>query len=219
LRQWIGFGRSRSATPDQRWVSRREREAYRQRMVILGVVVAGALLVGILAAGAIYQYLYLPNQTLASVNGVEIKRADYWKMRKLELLNQIQQYVQIAQFSQGEQAVQYQQLAEQAQARLRTVESDPVESTTVSQMVDDQVVLQRLETLGLSVTDADVEQTMEQFFSPEPSASPTPTLGVDPTAAAWATATAEADRKSTRLNSSHVKISYAVFCLKKKKKR
>src|SRR6266496_2229054 len=28
-----------------------------------------------------------------------------------------------------------------------------------------------------------------------------------------------ADRKSTRLNSSHVEISYAVFCLKKKKKK
>src|SRR5690606_40950250 len=28
----------------------------------------------------------------------------------------------------------------------------------------------------------------------------------------------EVDRKSTRLNSSHVKISYAVFCLKKKRK-
>src|SRR5207249_8496869 len=27
------------------------------------------------------------------------------------------------------------------------------------------------------------------------------------------------DRKSTRLNSSHVSISYAVFCLKKKKKK
>src|SRR5438874_8236396 len=27
------------------------------------------------------------------------------------------------------------------------------------------------------------------------------------------------DRKSTRLNSSHVEISYAVFCLKKKKDR
>src|SRR3989442_3864685 len=27
----------------------------------------------------------------------------------------------------------------------------------------------------------------------------------------------ETDRKSTRLNSSHVRISYAVFCLKKKK--
>src|SRR5690606_41759766 len=30
---------------------------------------------------------------------------------------------------------------------------------------------------------------------------------------------AAADRKSTRLNSSHVKISYAVFCLKKKNKK
>src|SRR5688572_31225130 len=29
----------------------------------------------------------------------------------------------------------------------------------------------------------------------------------------------EVDRKSTRLNSSHSQISYAVFCLKKKKKK
>src|SRR5437667_5737328 len=34
--------------------------------------------------------------------------------------------------------------------------------------------------------------------------------------AASATST---DRKSTRLNSSHITISYAVFCLKKKKKK
>src|SRR6266851_5096408 len=31
-------------------------------------------------------------------------------------------------------------------------------------------------------------------------------------------ATSSQDRKSTRLNSSHITISYAVFCLKKKKK-
>src|SRR5258708_17827695 len=34
---------------------------------------------------------------------------------------------------------------------------------------------------------------------------------------AWADPDALADRKSTRLNSSHQIISYAVFCLKKKK--
>src|SRR2546430_7091532 len=33
-----------------------------------------------------------------------------------------------------------------------------------------------------------------------------------------ASAGAQRDRKSTRLNSSHSQISYAVFCLKKKKK-
>src|SRR5688572_32955959 len=34
-----------------------------------------------------------------------------------------------------------------------------------------------------------------------------------------ARAQVSADRKSTRLNSSHSQISYAVFCLKKKKKK
>src|SRR5690606_39822291 len=36
---------------------------------------------------------------------------------------------------------------------------------------------------------------------------------IEPIAGQWQ------DRKSTRLNSSHVKISYAVFCLKKTNKR
>src|SRR2546422_4046060 len=44
-----------------------------------------------------------------------------------------------------------------------------------------------------------------------------------PALSSWAgrarTAQDERDRKSTRLNSSHGYISYAVFCLKKKKKR
>src|SRR5690349_24032137 len=34
----------------------------------------------------------------------------------------------------------------------------------------------------------------------------------------WCDDFEQEDRKSTRLNSSHVEISYAVFCLKKKKK-
>src|SRR5699024_12020754 len=33
---------------------------------------------------------------------------------------------------------------------------------------------------------------------------------------AWLARSRDGDRKSTRLNSSHVSISYAVFCLKKK---
>src|SRR5688572_31227094 len=60
------------------------------------------------------------------------------------------------------------------------------------------------------------------------------TLSVDTTGRLWDLATGElkhelvghtargkslVDRKSTRLNSSHSQISYAVFCLKKKKKK
>src|SRR3989442_995116 len=45
-----------------------------------------------------------------------------------------------------------------------------------------------------------------------------PTRGVPGAAEEAAPAPGPEDRKSTRLNSSHVRISYAVFCLKKKKR-
>src|SRR5207249_5340657 len=53
-----------------------------------------------------------------------------------------------------------------------------------------------------------------KHVSPEWPAGYWPASDAPPDAAAWDTR----DRKSTRLNSSHVSISYAVFCLKKKKK-
>src|SRR5690349_22009766 len=45
-----------------------------------------------------------------------------------------------------------------------------------------------------------------------------PTAHTSPVATAATPQRSSSDRKSTRLNSSHVEISYAVFCLKKKKK-
>src|SRR5215510_16230282 len=54
-----------------------------------------------------------------------------------------------------------------------------------------------------------------------PGCSTTPTSGCRiPIAGSSASGSPPSgDRKSTRLNSSHVAISYAVFCLKKKKKK
>src|SRR3712207_7762897 len=45
------------------------------------------------------------------------------------------------------------------------------------------------------------------------------TLAMGVTVATWRLGGLKEDRKSTRLNSSHANISYAVFCLKKKKTR
>jgi hypothetical protein len=181
----------------KRHVSRREREEAQRRLLIIGIAVAALVLVVVLAAGAFYQYIYLPRESLASVNGHKIERSDYWKVRKLDLLNQISQYSQIAQFSSGDQATQYQNLAQQAQTELKTVESDPVDATTLNQMVDDQVVLDGMSKLGLSISDQEMNDYQAQQFAPAPIGSPTPTLPLDPTAAAWATATAAATPSPT----------------------
>src|SRR3989442_8495686 len=54
--------------------------------------------------------------------------------------------------------------------------------------------------------------------APEPM-TPDPRHAVSRTCAFEGPDGGQVDRKSTRLNSSHVRISYAVFCLKKKKNR
>src|SRR5690242_21190970 len=60
------------------------------------------------------------------------------------------------------------------------------------------------DTLRASADDQRVQQRRRMLFF-DWSMETAPMIGVD--------------RKSTRLNSSHMSISYAVFCLKKKKKR
>src|SRR2546429_746857 len=45
------------------------------------------------------------------------------------------------------------------------------------------------------------------------------TAPLSPSGTSWMATHVNLDRKSTRLNSSHGYISYAVFCLKKKKKK
>src|SRR5207245_9002705 len=55
------------------------------------------------------------------------------------------------------------------------------------------------------------------MWAGEPRRAPPPAPAHSARAASWSAPTISADRKSTRLNCSHGSISYAVFCLKKKK--
>src|SRR5204862_6001130 len=57
------------------------------------------------------------------------------------------------------------------------------------------------------------------FRSSSSMSRPTCTFETPLNPSAGSARSGSADRKSTRLNSSHVEISYAVFCLKKKKKK
>src|SRR2546426_6636413 len=59
-----------------------------------------------------------------------------------------------------------------------------------------------------SVTPSSTTQTEEEISLPDVGEQELPPPGAR-----------KGDRKSTRLNSSHLVISYAVFCLKKKKKQ
>lgn len=182
----------RPAIARQRRTSRRERELQQRRLLYIGTAVVGVLAVLILIGGAAYQYYFLPRQDLATVNGEAIERRDYWKVRHLQLNQQIAQLSQQYQFVSADQQPQILQRIQDATVELEDVEGAPVASDTLATMVDDLVVLQNADEMGVSVTDAEMEEFIAGQFAPVPLSEPTQTPTVEPTAAAWATQTSEA---------------------------
>lgn len=179
-------GRRPDRYAPQRRVSRREREDRQRRILYIAMATVAILVVGLLAGGAIWEFGIQPRQVLASVNGVNVTRGDYWKLRKFNLGTQISQY----QFFSA-QNPQYATLIQQLQQDLRNVKTAKPDAQTVQTMIDDIVVVQNLGDLGLAVGDADINSYIAENFGTG-LVTPTSTATVNPTVRAWATETASA---------------------------
>ena len=173
-------------------MSQAELDAYRRQLIMLVVAVATIALILILGIGAYYQYVHLPRQSVAAVEGENISRSEYWDFRRYELVMQINQYQQMAQFMEGDQAQQYQQLALQADQELDNVENADIDPMTVNEMIENRIVMDALDEFGIEVTDDDVQDYLVQYFTGTPISDGAAGPSADPTAEAWATATAEA---------------------------
>lgn len=176
-------------------VSRREREARRQRMLRIGLAAAGIAIVVVLAAGFLYDRVIKPNQTLATVGGVAISREDYWKARANDLYEQAQQYQDFAQFVGPQQQGQYLAMAEQSLRQLPEVwGSTDVDPTSLQKMIDDQVYLQGLPDLDIELTPDEIRTyALNRFAPPNAPLVParvTPTMTAERAAIATGTATA-----------------------------
>lgn len=184
----------------KRRISRREREARQRRQLYAGVAALVVVVLLIFAVAASVQYWFTPRHVLASVGDTKIRREDYWKVRSYNLINQIGLYQQYANLIGGDQAQQYVQMAQQAQSELSSVwGSKSVDADTLNQMVEDQVYLQNMGKLGLSISSTDIKDYILQQFAPQdqPIITPTVTPTLIPQRAAWATQTAEAERTAS----------------------
>ncbi len=185
----------RGAPARKRRVPRREIEARRQRLLRFGLAAAGIALVVILVAGALYENVLKPRQTLATVGSVAISREDYWKSRANDLYEQALQYQDFAQFVGPQQQNQYLAMAEQSLGQLPNVwGSTDVDPTSLQKMIDDQVYLQGLGDLGLEITPEEVRTFALNRFAPPGAplipARATPTLTAERAAMATSTAAA-----------------------------
>jgi parvulin-like peptidyl-prolyl isomerase len=189
------FRRITTGETDNERMSQAELDAYRRQLVLAVMAVVGIALVVILGIGAYYQYVHLPRQTVASVNGESISRADYWDYRQYELLTQINQYQQFAQFTEGEQQQQYMQLAAEADREFDNVEDADIDPMTVDEMVTNRIIMDALDEFGLEITDEEIDRRVVEYFSGMSISDEDEGPSADPTAEAWATATAEAQQE------------------------
>lgn len=190
LRNRLGLGSASS----QRHMTRREQEHRQRQILILLTSVAAVVVILALVIGAVYQYYWFPRQTVAAVNGSEIRQVDYIKLRQYLVRQEIARVAQQLQGAQAETGPQLQATIEELQAELDDLENNRVNPhpETVEMMIEDRLVVENLSSLGIMINDAEVTEFALEILAPAPLGSPTPTVAVDPTALVWATATTEA---------------------------
>jgi len=185
---------SRPTTP-QRRISRRESEAQKQRLFYIGIASVVVVIALILGAGALWEYQIKPNAVLATVNGHEIKRKDYWKYQAVSYYATATQYENFAMQVTGTQQQQYLQFAASYRQQSEdTWGSTDVNDVMLQRMVEDRLYLDGAKEMGIDPSDADVETYMLNTFASadEPLVTPIPSPTMIPERAAAATETAEA---------------------------
>ncbi len=187
-------GSTGSAAP-RKYMTQQQKEAMYQRWLYIGLGVAAAVIVLALGAGALWQYRIMPNQVVASVNGQEITRRDYWKYQNISLYNQARLYEELALQYTGQEQSQFLLYSAQLDAARKDVKgSTDVSEATLTQMIEDQLYIRAAEEQGVDMSMPVLRQQALNSFAPSdtPIVTPIPSPTLIPERAEWATQTAEA---------------------------
>ncbi|MEM7532019.1 MAG: peptidylprolyl isomerase [Chloroflexota bacterium] len=163
---------------------KQDRQYYMATAIIVGIVV---LLVII---GAVQQFLWRPNSTLASVNGESIITRDYWKRT---LFQQTQLQSQLVRYRQLEEQFGGQGFFNNQISQIQATLSDPFSLGTqvLDNLINELVILEEAEKRGISVSEEEVDQALREEVAASQSLVTEAQATSTSEAMAIATATAE----------------------------
>lgn len=170
-------------------LARMERERIQRRYLLIGSIVVAAIVIGLLVYGILQSTVMIPRQPVAIVGDEKITTSQFQERAKFQRRNLVQQYVSTLEsmqlFGSDEQTQAYfQQSLNQINLQL-----DPVTlgQGIVDTLVNETLIRQEAERRGLSVSEAEIDQVIEEqlgFFpngvpatsTPVPTTKPTSTL-------------------------------------------
>src|SRR5690606_39096825 len=148
--------RPRRGTPgtsaQRKFMTQQQKEAMYQRWLYIGLGVAAGLIVLTLGIGALWQYQIMPNQVLATVNGEDITRKDYWKYQNITLYIEARMNENMAVESTDQEQSQYLLYSTQLDAARDDVEGDTnVSEANRTQLIEDKLYVQAAEEQGVDM--------------------------------------------------------------------
>ncbi len=170
-------------------MTKRERERARRLTIIVGVVVGLAVLV--LVAGLLYQTVFIPNSSVATVNGERISTGDLWKLTRFDQFQRVSQLQSLLQYqeqidpggAQGFFTSQIQQL------RSDLVNPEGATNRVLEQMIEESLLRQLAASNNVTVSDAEVQAQLESLVASQQGFVTAPDATATAEALAVATAT------------------------------
>jgi len=149
----------------RRYAHRRRKEQQTQRLIIIGLGVVLAVVLALLAAGAINEYVIKPNRPVAVVNGEKISQDAFRRRLRFEqdnLVFRIDQYLQFGeQFANGGPNP----FISSIQPMVNDLASPEIFGFTVlDRMIEDVVVRQLAKEYDATVTPEEVQAEIERQF-------------------------------------------------------
>jgi parvulin-like peptidyl-prolyl isomerase len=163
-------------------LARQQRERLQNRYILLISVAVIVIVVGLISYGVIQQYVLQPQKPVAKIGSVSITTKDfqtYVRYVRLQYIQQYQQYQQFAQLFGSDQAsLSYiQQYLSQIEYQL---EPTNVGQSALDYLIANELVKQEAAKRGITVSDAEITNTLENYFGYYANGTPTPTASSVP---------------------------------------
>ncbi|MGD8598158.1 MAG: SurA N-terminal domain-containing protein, partial [Anaerolineae bacterium] len=157
-------GSDQPARQTKKQIAIGRKQARQNRIIYISVAALAVVVIAILAIGIISELVIKPNQPVATVNGTKIPLDDYQDMltyRRYNLhttINQIQSTLDSLNPEDEQSDLLrsiYEQQLQQTQTSLALASED-----VLDELIEDELIREEANQLGLTVTDAEVEQAI-----------------------------------------------------------
>ena len=151
----------------------KQQETRLQQLVIGGIAVLVGLLVLFIVGGILWEQVLVPRQTVATVNGEDITISEFQERVRLERLIINQRFYNDIPFLVSNGIIQNpdQILQQEPYATYWseiTAQPELLGSRVLDDMINEQIIRQQAEELGVTVDEEAVDERIEQFFNFSP---------------------------------------------------